>query len=261
MKHRISLAILFSVATAPFAVAQSFEVATVKPNTSGSGVIGGCHGIDSSKSANGAVIPLGRCVIQSARLSHLTTIAYGIQIQSLRGIPDWEGPYRYEVEGKAEDPSKATEAELLVMLQNLLADRFQLKVHREAQQVDGFALMVAKNGPKFKASTGEGKGSLRMTGAAIFKPDAIDRKNLEQNAMIGERTSMAQLANTLTYLPGGRPVIDKSGLDGFYDFKLAWEPGESLTSVLQEQLGLKLESQKVSIDLLVIDSAKKPAAN
>src|SRR5262249_22752671 len=145
--------------------------------------------------------------------------------------------------------------------QNLLADRFQLKVHREAQEVSGYALIVAKNGPKIKASTGEGKGSLRLTGAAIFKPDAIERKNLEQNAMIAERTSMAQLATALTYLPDSRPVKDKTGLEGFYDFKLTWEPGESLTSVLQEQLGLKLEAQKVSIDLLVFDSAKKPVAN
>src|SRR5262249_30877638 len=106
-----------------------------------------------------------------------------------------------------------------------------------------------------------GKRSLRISGAAIYKLDAIDQKNLNQNTIIAERVPMSQLASTLTNLREVGPVSDKTGLTGVYDFKLAWEPGESLNSVLQAQLGLRLEAQKVPVEQLVIDSAEKPAAN
>jgi uncharacterized protein (TIGR03435 family) len=149
----------------------------------------------------------------------------------------------------------------LSMLQNLLSDRFHLKFHRETKRVSGYALVVAKNGPKLKEATGDGNGSLRITGAAIFKPDAIERRNLDQNSMIGQKASMLQLANTLTNLPENAPVIDKTDLHGFYDFKLTWEPGESLSAVLQEQLGLKLEAVTVPIETMIVDSAELPTHN
>jgi uncharacterized protein (TIGR03435 family) len=100
-----------------------------------------------------------------------------------------------------------------------------------------------------------------VRGAAIFKPDALEQKNLNQNTIIAERVPLSQLASTLSQLANIGPVIDKTELTGAYDFTLAWEPGESLNSVLQEQLGLRLESQKVTVELLVVDSAEKPTAN
>jgi uncharacterized protein (TIGR03435 family) len=201
-------------------------------------------------------------VITSARLSHLIAIAYNVQIPSIKGGPEFVwGAERFDIEAKAENPSTATEAQLLAMLQNLLADRFRLKIHRETKEVSGHALIVAKNGPKLKAASPEGKGVVRISGAAIYKFDFIERKNLDQNTIIGEKASMSQLANTLSNLPDNIPVIDKTGLTWFYDFKLAWEPGESLSSVLQEQLGLKLEAQKIPVEVLVIDFAEKPVEN
>jgi uncharacterized protein (TIGR03435 family) len=264
MKRTLALVMLFGLVAVTFALPKDeFEVTSVKPNTSANGVSGGCHGTNSKPApADRASIPLGRCIITSARLSHLIAIAYGIDLQNVKGGADWIwGVDRFDVEGKAENPSTATEEQLLLMLQNLLADRFQLKVHRETTQSSGSALLIAKNGPKLKESVGEGKRFLRMSGAAIFKPDAIDQKNLNQNTILAERVPMSQLATTLSGLREVGPVVDKTGLQGVYDFKITWEPGESLNSVLQEQLGLRLESQKVPIELLIIDSAKKPAAN
>ena len=264
MKRILTLATLLGFVVVTFAFAKDeFEVTSVKPNTSANGVNGGCHGTSSKPGqADRAAIPVGRCIVTAARLSHLIAIAYEIDLQNVKGGPDWVwGVDRFDVEGKADNPSTATEAQLLLMLQNLLADRFQLRIHREMTQSSGSALLIAKNGPKLKESTGEGKRSLRMSGAAIFKPDAIDQKNLNQNAIIAERVPMSQLAYTLSSLREVGPVVDKTGLQGFYDFKLSWEPGESLNAVLQEQLGLRLESQKVPIETLIIDSATKPAAN
>jgi uncharacterized protein (TIGR03435 family) len=72
---------------------------------------------------------------------------------------------------------------------------------------------------------------------------------------------MSQLAAALSNLPDNIPVIDKTGLQAFYNFKLTWEPGESVGSVLQEQLGLRMEKQIIPVQILVIDAAEKPAAN
>jgi len=78
---------------------------------------------------------------------------------------------------------------------------------------------------------------------------------------MGQNVTMAQLAGTLGNLPNNGPVIDRTGLAKSYDFKLTWEPGESISSVLQEQMGLKLEAQKVPVAVLIIHSAQKPAEN
>ena len=236
-------------------------MASVKPNKTSDGVNGGCHGVDGTYKPNDvrSTIPLGRCLITAGRLSHLISIAYKVQfgLQDVKEGPDWvwRGE-RFDVEGKAENPSTATEEQLLLMLQNLLAHRFRLKLHRETREVSGYALVVAKNGSKLKEVTGGGPGTVRMTGAAIYKLDAIERKNLEQNTILGQRASMSQLANVLSALPGNGPVADRTGLHAFYDFKLTWEPGELVTSVLQQQLGLRLEAQTIPVEVLVIDSAE-----
>jgi uncharacterized protein (TIGR03435 family) len=241
-----------------------FEVASVKQNKSGNGVKGGCRGIDGQHGSNDVVaaVPLGRCQINAALLTHLIVIAYQFQIQNLKGGPDWvRNAPRFDIDAKAENPSTATEQQLLSMLQNLLADRFHLKLRRETQSVAGHTLVIAKNGPKLKEATGDRKGFLRIAGAAIFKPDAIERRNLDQNSMIAEKTSMSELAVALTNLPGGGPVVDRTGLTGSYDLQLRWEPGESMSAVLQEQLGLKLEPAMLPVDILMIDSAEIPAEN
>jgi uncharacterized protein (TIGR03435 family) len=262
--------ILLGLGTAPRVGAQApaFEVATVKLSKSGSGVSGGCNGIDSRHTPGQAAAapPLGRCVIHDARLSHLIYIAYELgSIQLLRRGPDWvaQGDDRFDIEAKAEDPGKTTDRELHDMLQALLAERFQLKFHWEPVEMPGFALKIGKNGPKFQPSRSEEAG-------ISFAPTAEGKGVVNGKPILGQptsmrarRSSMAVLASLLSQIGGRGPVVDGTGLQGVYDFRLAWdeEAGPSLATAVQEQLGLRLEPQKVPVSFFVIDSAQKPGAN
>lgn len=239
-----------------------FEVAVVRPNkpSSTAGVRGGCHGIDSKYSATEAAsaAPLGRCVITDARLNHMVNMAWAMGAMNLiKGGPDWSiAGYddRFDLEGKADDPTKYTEGQLREMLQNLLVERFKMKFHRETSERAGFALVAGKNGPKLTASKAD-EGDLSF--GAAGKPRPGDPINL-----IMRKTSMAALANMLSQIGPG-PVVDKTGLAGEYDFTLSWDEtnGPALSTAVQEQLGLKLESQKVPISMFVIDSAERPGEN
>jgi uncharacterized protein (TIGR03435 family) len=237
-----------------------FEVASVKPSTSGfNGVRGGCHGIDSkySPTQQASAPPLGRCVITDGRLSHLITIAYNLSsVALIKDAPDWVigGLERFTIEAKAEDPTKATEAQLLEMLQTLLVDRFKLKFHRENQDVPGFGLVIAKNGPKLHEASGD--ETVTSFGNSL-KPGPD-----EPIALTARKYSMATLSDVLSrFVPG--PVIDQTGLNGSYDFKLSWDEkaGPSVFTAVQEQLGLRLNPQKVPVSFFMFESAQKPASN
>jgi uncharacterized protein (TIGR03435 family) len=155
----------------------------------------------------------------------------------------------YDIKAKAEGNAGD---DLWPMVQTLLADRFQLKFHRETRELPIYALVVAKNGAKLHAVSaaglGVGMGKGRFNGRGADMP-----------------TLASVLSNEL-----GRLVFDRTGLSGFYDFTLTFEPddtraadtaGPSLFTALQEQLGLRLEPQKGPVETLVIDHAEKPSAN
>jgi uncharacterized protein (TIGR03435 family) len=238
--------------------ALAFEVASVKPAASGpNGVHGGCHGIDSVYTPGQARPPLGRCVIGDARLSHLVNIAWGMQtMQLIKSGPVWiaGGDERFNVEAKAENPTEVTEKQLLAMLQALLIERFQMKFHREPTEVAGFALTVAKNGPKLHETKAEDEDFSFGEGKPIRgKPATFNAR----------RFPMQKLVDLLSAFGGRGPGIDKTGLQGLYDFTLTWddEAGPTLDVALREQLGLRLESQKIPVAYFVIDSAQRPAAN
>jgi len=245
----------------PENAAPAFEVTSVKPNEPPSSVSGGCHGAPSSPLNAALVIPEGRCVVNGARLSHLIPIAYDIPIARVQGGPEWVwGTARFNIAAKAENPS-ATYAELTGMLQSLLADRFKLRIHREARPVPGYALLVGRDGPKLKESTGAQEPSLAVRGAAINKLDAVDRVNVDLNSITGRRISMAQLAEALSRLPGDVSVVDNTGLAGLYDVSMSWEPDEELSRVVQDQLGLRLERGNVPAEFIIIDAAERPTEN
>lgn len=188
-----------------------FEVASIKRGRPDFGFSGGCHGIDSKYAPNQAASapPLGRCVISDARLSHMLGIAFQLHSMGLiKGGPDWvmRGDDRFNVEAKAEDPTKVTEAQLLAMLQALLIERFHMKFHRETKDVPGFALEVAKNGPKLRQTQGEDVG---------WTYGESGKSAPGQPMMLNVRKySMPMLASLLTQF--GQPVIDKTGLSGTY---------------------------------------------
>ncbi len=244
------------LASIPYAQ-PAFEVTSVKPAKNPGGVRGGCHGVDSKYAPNevASAPPLGRCVIRDGRLSHMLSIAFKLRsMQLIQGGPDWvmTGDDRFNVEAKAEDP-KATEEQLLQMLQALLIERFDVKLHRETKQMPGFAMIVAKNGPKLKKAKGD---EVNASFSPSFKPVAG-----QSNTLTALAYSMPMLADLLTQF--GQPVLDKTGLPGAYDFKLTWDDnaGPTLSTALNEQLGLKFEAEKVPVSYVIVESAKKPTEN
>jgi len=144
------------------------------------------------------------------------------------------------------------------MMRNLLAERFQLKVHREAKEVPIYALVVAKGGPKLKESPSDASatGFVRATDKGLH--------------MEAKRGTMEKLAAQLS-TTAGRPVLDKTGLTGNYEYALDWFPANriappnsdvpSMFTALQEQLGLRLESATGLQEALVIDHAERPSQN
>ena len=243
-----------------------FEVASVKIATSGiNGVRGGCRGIDSvytgAEEARGGIPPLGRCVITDARLSHLIGIAYGVTMQTLDTGPDWiqRGDLRFDVQAKAENPASATRQQLLTMLQNLLVERFQMKFHYVTKEETGFALVVAKNGPKLHPSTSE-EEKLTFLGA---NGEEVGKPMGHAVRMNAKKCSSSKLTDLLTFVGNIGPGVDKTGLSGAYDFTLAWneEDGPSLASALRDQLGLQVRQEKIPVSRFVLDSAQKPTPN
>ena len=145
-------------------------------------------------------------------------------------------------------------------VQNLLADRFQLRLHRETRELPVYALMAAKNGPKLHES------------AVTDGPNAPSSTRIGPGRFSGRRIKPSSLAEALSNQLG-RTVIDRTGLNGFYDFTLKWMPdessermfkessGPSLFTAIQEQLGLKLEPSKGPVEILVIDHVEQPSEN
>jgi uncharacterized protein (TIGR03435 family) len=243
-----------------------FEVASVKVATSGSnGVSGGCRGIDSVLTAEeqqrGGMAPLGRCVITDARLSHLIGIAYGVSMQVLDTGPDGiqRGDLRFDVQAKAENPASATRQQLLTMLQNLLVERFQMKFHYVTKEEPGFALVVAKNGPRLHTSTSadEKLTFLGPNGEELPKPMGNGVK------VKAQKCSVSALKDLIAFAGSIGPGVDRTGLTGVYDFTLSWneEDGPSLASALRDQLGLQVKPEKVPVARFVLDSAQKPTPN
>jgi len=269
----VSTFVVAAMLAAPQASAQAkaapelkFEVASIKVAASGvNGVRGGCRGVDSVFSAEeqerGGIPPLGRCRITDARLSHLIGIAYGVTMQALDTGQDWiqRGDLRFNVEAKAENPASATRQQLLTMLQNLLVERFHIKFHQVTKEEPGFALLVAKNGPKLRAST---SAERKLTffapnGEELLKPVG---HAIKVNA---RKCSVTELTELIAFSGNIGPGVDRTGLGGVYDFTLSWndEEGPSLASALRDRLGLELKREKVPVERFVLDSAQKPTPN
>jgi len=141
------------------------------------------------------------------------------------------------------------------MLQNLLIDRFQMKFHRQPVETNGFALVVDKNGPRLTPSKSQdsdfnfGKQGKPQPGVPV--------------TIHARRYTIAMLVDMLSGFGQKGPGVDKTGLDGVYDFTLEWDDdaGPTLPVALREQLGLRMEPQKVQISNFIVDSARRPSAN
>jgi len=214
-----------------------FDVASVKPVNPPAGP----HVVS-------LLIDHGTLRIEAAELRQIVGLAYGIQRVRVVGGPGWADADQFDITAKAASPD-ATRDEIRGMLQALLAERFQMVVHRETKEVSAYALVLAKGGSKLKAAAAGAKSGLTDT----VGPNGERRTVLVASHL---RVLVNMLANTL-----GSPVVDKTGLDGLYDYTVEWpEAGSSLFASV-DQLGLKLEAKKEPVEVLVIDRAERPSAN
>jgi uncharacterized protein (TIGR03435 family) len=217
-------------------------------------------------------MPGGGLQASNVTLKALITLAYDVQPQQVSGGPGWMDSERFVIQAKgpggADRASREEERRLaLLRLQALLAERFGLVIRRESKDISGYALVVAKGGPKLVESKATANGIRQMGRGEVS----------------GQGVTMDMVARTVGRAVG-RTVVDKTGLKGQYDVSLKWSPqpgegggfgprgtapagdsadssGPSLFTALQEQLGLRIESQKVAADLIVVERAEKPSEN
>jgi len=231
----------------------------------------------------------GRLTRRDIPLNILIMTAYHLSGYQFSG-PSWLNSERFDVTAKV--PEGTTQAQQLVMLQNLLAERFGLKVHREMREMPVYDLVIAKGGPKFKEAvpvppppkagdlpTVPPKMSFDADGIPLLPPGGgtvwgIPGKDGTSWGVMHEETTMARLAGILGSLIGGRPVNDATGLTGKYDLAMHWvmhvelpdntapaDPvtgaGAAVFTALQSQLGLKLEPKKGMVEVVVVDHCEK----
>ena len=222
--------------------APTFEVASVKRNNTSEPGRQGALFRENINTTDGSV------TLRNVTLNSCIKWAYGLQDPQISG-PDWITVERYDIVAKSSGPT--SEAQLRLMLRTLLADRFKLIVHSEIRSLSVIALTVGKNRPKLRENETTGAGALRASGGRI----------------VAESTNMAELAAALSD-PLRSPVVDATGLTGRYDFTLdfssfvpeAGQTPDEMTAtitVVQQQLGLKLEARKLPTQVLVLDHAEK----
>jgi uncharacterized protein (TIGR03435 family) len=256
---------------------QKFEVASVKPNNSGDGP------------NRLALQPGGRITAENMALRSLVRFAFQVQDFQLIGGPDWIAKERFDIVAKAEhDITPAppgTTGPGQLMLRSLLADRFKLTIHQEKRELPVYALVVARSdgrlGPQLQRSTVDCQAIVTaQLGRGGPVPMVNGRPQCSmRNApgnLLGGGFPLSQLVTALSQFTQ-RTVVDRTGLTDNFDVELHWTPeqlltpppgapplppvdpnGPSLFTAVQEQLGLKLESTKDSIEVLVIDHAERP---
>jgi uncharacterized protein (TIGR03435 family) len=217
---------------------REFDVASIRP---------------SDLNAFAHPVRLGPSVVDvRASLKELLGIAYNMQGYQITGGPLWIGSQRYDVVAKSDSP--ASRDQICNMLVQLLKTRFHLEVQRASKPMVVYVLSISRNGPKLKAA----KEGTPRDGRGAIQKDSL--------GVIAHGSTMSLFAR---YLTGdlGEPVIDNTGLDGNYDFRLKYDEADSTTGqfgsifTALSSVGLKLESKKMLIPIIVIDRAEYPTPN
>jgi uncharacterized protein (TIGR03435 family) len=243
----------------PYTTLPAFEVATIRPSRPGR------WGDDIDESGD-------RLTIRGFTVRRLIREAYGLKSDAqILGGPPWLSDQRFDIVAKVDDAEVARMAKMTdeqsgkewaQMLQSLLADRFQLKAERDQRALPVFALVVAHSGPKIKRASGaDGQGG----------DPGID---IDWNELTARAASMDELADSLTSLRdlSSRVVLNRTGLRGNFDFRLHWtrtrgdrdstdSPYPEIFTALDEQLGLKLKSERATVAVVAVESAQEPAPN
>jgi uncharacterized protein (TIGR03435 family) len=231
----------------------SFEVATIKP---------------SQPATAGPLIGIsaGRITLTGFTLKELVVFAYWIHPSQVGGASGWMASDKFDIVGKPEK-GFVPQDQLRKMVQNMLAERFQLSIRHDEKELPIYVLSEAKGGSKMKArKPNDGGAGFRL----VF--DGAAR-------LPGRNATVAQLIFVLqTRGVFDRPVVDKTGFTGNFDFDLSWSPIENqpggrgaaiasdsdapdLFTAIQQQLGLKLESRRGPVDVVMIDRVEKPLTN
>lgn len=235
----------------------TFEVATIKPTKP-------------DEQRTFLVWRGGDMQVVNFSLAGLVKFAYDIQDKQIVGAPDWMSSEKFDIDAKPDIAGQPSGEQLKGMMQKLLADRYGLKFHRDEKDMPAYVLTVGKDGPKMKQNTSNPNGLPGL----FFGP--IGTLHV-MNATMKNFTGLMQSAVL------DRPVVDRTGLNGRWDFTLKWTPDESqfaglgvkipppaaddpnpappLFTAIQEQLDLKLEAQKTNVPVLVIDHVDHPSAN
>jgi uncharacterized protein (TIGR03435 family) len=245
---RAILAILLTTSVrGQFKDVETFEVVSIKPTPD-------------PPLRTGMFPTSGTLNIGNYTLKRLILETHRVKSYQLHGGPAWMDTEHYDIVAKA--PGKAGIAEMMKMLIPMMADRFQLKVHRETKDIQVYALLVGKGGVKMQ----------------LAEPETKLCCSIQSNEIISHKMSMRHFADVLA---GNldRLVVDETGLTGEYRFQLKYAPeatprrdadqetpasdltSGSIFAAVQEQLGLKLESRKRPVEMIFVDHAEHPAAN
>ena len=250
-----------------------FEVASIRPHAS---------------AENGAYVQASksRLVITNFSVKQLILFAYDVPNNQVSGVQAWMDSSHFDIQATTEKNATVKQLEG-PMLQGLLEDRFQLKVHRETMARPVYELTVEKDAVKMQLSK---EGSCTrysmdspppLPAPSAPRPVYCDFPRLAGDGrnwtLDGKGVTVGKLATTLSRSGLDRPIIDRTGLTGGFDLHLKWtadipesapesgavaEPtGLSIFTALKEQLGLKLESAKAPVEILVIDHVEKPSEN
>ncbi len=215
-----------------------FEVASIRLHTAAD--------TDSSTT----VFPGGRLTAINLNVSN----AFGVEDYQISGAPRWVDSTNYDIEAKMPAGIEITRYDIPALLASLLEKRFQLRYHRETTELTEYALEITKDGPKLTPNTGNDEtfsNTSSRSGVLTLKARKIP---------------MSDLAYSLTRQLG-RPVTDKTGLSGEFDFDLTWSTEEALDSTAPsvftalQKLGLRLVSMKGPVEMIVIDGIEKASDN
>jgi uncharacterized protein (TIGR03435 family) len=251
-------ALLTLIVCAPLFAQPVFEVATIKP-ADPDGPAGRYITMQSAH----------RFYARNHTVRTLIMAAYNLHPRAVAGGPVWAETDRFDIQAIVPGEARPTQSQQMAMLRQLLKDRFHLTFYREPKELSVYAIVSAKTGPKLAETTTPVEKAPVL--AIRMFPDHVE--------FPGRRATILDFASVLQRAALDRPVIDRTGLTGTYDFDLAWTPDESqfggfhavepvngppkpdLFAAIQQQLGLKLEATKAPVDILVIDHVDRPTAN
>lgn len=248
----------------PRPVFDAFEVATVKPVRTDDPKAGLYIRMQSAH----------RFEVRNYTVNGLVAAAYDLNPRAISGGPKWSASDRYDIIALTPSDQRPTYDEQMAMLRKLLAERFNLAFHREKKEFSIYELAVAKGGLKITESTAPFDEASNVT-STLYPASS---GGVDHALLPAHNVTMREFASVLQRAILDRPVVDKTGLSGRYDFNLEWTPDESqfgghlppgapdsdrsgFFTAVQQQLGLRIQASRGSLDVLVIDRVDRPSEN